>query len=209
MEYECIKIKIPAEFITVRDERTSWVDIETVKAPVDPPIKVKNEFCRKRWEPVMIGVGYRFEGDWWVDITFNWADWPKFFEMYILDSDTMVYRATRKFDEMILKGRFWNARRAFFEDKPEGWPGINEEAFEFVNIYNKMDEPPPRGEDIPSKDIPKVWPRRFNDMLVHLFRDVVELIMMDPLVTVIEAEELGFLMLDKDRCLEYIAENEF
>jgi hypothetical protein len=87
----------------------------------------------------------------------------------------VVYSATREFDEMILKGRFTNARRAH-EDHPfyPAMPGANT----LVWDNRKPGKHRPRGADVTSRHIPGVWADGHRvPVLVHLLRDVAELIL--------------------------------
>jgi hypothetical protein len=96
-------------------------------------------------------------------------------------SRTIVYSATRQFDEMILKGRFTNARRAHEPDP--FYPALPDaEDLDWQNIRNIMGikDEIIRAEDTPSKGVVHEYDHGDPGLvLIHNLRDVVEMIMVD------------------------------
>ena len=206
LEYQSVLIPIDLKAKSKRPERSTWVDIETKKVEIDRWVRETGEAVGRRWEPILIGTGFCSNGEWFVEMTFEWTSWVKFFEGLKVDSDLMVYDATREFDEMILKGRFHNARRAHFPERPKGYPGIDEDLFDWVNI-RKEAKPKQyeRSEDVESKYVPESW--KCGDetrVLVHLFRDVVGLILEDPEVDVEDFSGVAKYLEDYCACEELI-----
>jgi hypothetical protein len=91
------------------------------------------------------------------------------------DVDTLYYAATRQFDEMVLKGRFTNARRAHLP-RPGPWPHwpiLGD--FEWVNL-GPIPKLSSRPDDILSKDVPTAWAKGDRASVIqHLGYDLKEL----------------------------------
>lgn len=186
MNYQTIKIPLNMDVTSERSPRSTWIDIETEKIKIDRWIRETGEAVGLRWNPILIGTGFLHEGRWFVEISFDWSSWTGFVEAMKEDTDLMIYNATREFDEMILKGRFHNARRAHFPEKPDHYPGISEKTFDWLNIRKVAKEKIfERDCDIESKNVPTAWKKgEEKRVFVHLFRDVVGLILQDPDTTV-------------------------
>jgi len=95
------------------------LDIETRKVPVVPPIVSRGRPVTKRWQVFMIGV--KVVGS---SVPVTVFDGGERQVLISLDGwlgrvnvTRIYYQATRQFDEMILRGRFINARRELL-DKP-------------------------------------------------------------------------------------------
>jgi hypothetical protein len=200
----------PGALLRSRPASVTWIDIETVK--------VRMPDGRLRWNPVVIGTAFDFAGQWRFDLAFNFetdADWVDWLGSIRANSSHMIYAATRSFDEMVLKGRFLNARRPFFSKRPDGWPGIDDDLFTWENTAKTMATGPDmtarRGPDIRSRDIPKIWPKRENDTLIHCWRDVVDILFRDPLVEFSDysvPEVYRRVMEDYDYCDRWLKECE-
>lgn len=179
LEYESVKLNFGPVLKTKRKNAT-WIDIETKKVFTPAGFLMDTgEPMRRRWEPIAIGVGFIFEGDFWVECTCNWSSWAVWTSSLREYADVMVYHATREFDEMVLKGRFTNARRAHLM-RPGPWPHIGANDFDWVNIKKVSRGIRDRGVDVPSKYVPDIWPTDPDRVLVHLIRDIMLLAENDP-----------------------------
>jgi hypothetical protein len=93
--------------------------------------------------------------------------------------DEIRYCATREFDEMILRGRFTNARRAHLASP--GWePNLNELPVRWRNIRKLLPATPPapRGDwDCASRDVPALWAAGDRERVrAHCREDVLEML---------------------------------
>lgn len=153
----------------------AYIDIETRKIEFDKQLP-DGWFMKRRWSAFMIGVGTA-EG---IRIMATY-DEPA---LLLAASQTIgnrvaVYAGTREFDEMILKGRFTNARRAHSREQiypampgASGlvWKNIHRQASVTASALN-------RAVDTPSKGVNETWCSGDRDLvLIHNLRDVAELI---------------------------------
>lgn len=202
MERDVVVVRLPGVVKScARAARTTWVDIETRKVECAP-----NDVLRRKWEPFLIGIGFLFDGELCVEMSWNWSDgdWACWFNGLKDRSDEMIYAATREFDEMVLKGRFTNARRAHLAKRPRDWRGIEEDRFHWVNIRKIQRPALSRGIDVESRLVPDAWARGEEmKVFVHLFRDVVELVLRDPMVVGF----CGKLLTDFGVCAQLIEES--
>jgi len=172
-----VLVKVPGRF----QADAAFLDIETRKVPATTPpsegFRMKNgELLRNRWQAFLVGIAR----DGHVAILNNPDEKLLLREVrseLYWHAGPIVYSATRQFDEMILKGRFTNARRAH-EDRPFYPAMFRADDYEWV--CHPHDERLPRGDDLPSKGISRVWedPTRRIGVLVHNLRDVAELIVL-------------------------------
>lgn len=204
--------KIVLENVAIKTEYSDvpcWIDIETEKVPTPAGFVMENgEPMKRRWEPILIGTGYSFDGCVGIDLAYNFSDWVGYMNSLAGDADRMIYNATREFDEMILKGRFTNARRAHLS-KRGPWPGIAEKLFVWDNARKRMRAKVERcydEYDSESKLIPKIWNDGKEDVvLTHLLRDIVDLILRDNKVVVVKgAKILNRIMTDGKFCLRLL-----
>jgi hypothetical protein len=154
----------------------AYLDLETRKTPTDNYIMDNGEPLRRRWQAFAAGVA---SGEQISIIASEWEEHLLTLIAQEIEDNTIKYAATRQFDEMIMKGRFTNARRAH-ETAPffPVMPGAEQR--EWVNIYKIVTgtEVTGRVADIPSRLVPKAWDDgRRAVVLVHLLRDVCELIL--------------------------------
>jgi hypothetical protein len=181
--YQAWTVNVPGRF---RSDVT-YLDLETRKVPASDALRSRDhdnrgfitqsgELLRQRWSAFMAGVTSLRR----ITIIERTGS-----EQYFLQgvreaicSNTIVYSATRQFDEMVLKGLFTNARRAheptsFFPSLPDA------ESFRWLNLqpfHGYFD----RGEDVPSKRVPAAYDAGDRiPVLVHNLRDVVELVLWD------------------------------
>jgi hypothetical protein len=167
------EIEVPGTFL----EGVAFLDLETVKVPTPDGFRMQNgEVLKRRWSIALAGVAR----DGIIEIIDSEGE-----EAYGLgqlgdslrDATAVVYCATRQFDEMICRGRFTNARRAHLL-RPE-FPAVpGAEDLTWLNIA-RPEAPIWRGKDVASRDVPNALvDGRRRAVLVHLLRDVVELIVM-------------------------------
>jgi hypothetical protein len=169
-----ITVTVPGCF---RDD-VAFIDLETRKVPAPEGFRMKNgEPLRRRWQAFLAGVGRGGK----IRICENTGDEVAFLadvRCAIGPATDNVYGATREFDEMILRGRFTNARRAN-EDRPFFPHLVDADAFRWWNVGSG---PPPvyRAPDCASRDVPYLWENGSRGLvLIHLLRDVAELILRD------------------------------
>lgn len=159
-----------------------FLDLETEKVPVTDkngaPFFMQNgEVLRMRWSAIFAGLArdgniYLVDGEGEAGILASISNicWR---------SREVLYAATREFDEMIVKGRFTNARRAH-EPKPFYPAAFGAETWNWRNLG-----PIPaglrerrEGNDLPSKGISQRMGDDWDGVAIHLLRDVVSLIIM-------------------------------
>ena len=160
-------------------EGVTWLDIETEKVLAD------NSWGQKmRWRTFMAGIAWVDAGYLYVGIVSDSESGIISWLRKILKGEEVRYCATREFDEMVLRGRFTNARRAHAE-KPGKWPNLNSErSITWTNIRkNALARTWERAEDVESKDVPAVWQDGQRKLVAtHCFRDVLENVLRDPQV---------------------------
>lgn len=157
---------------------TAYLDIETRKVDFGKYLD-DGWLMKRRWSAFAIGIAAGGV------VTLN----ATYEEPLLLKSAadlighrSVTYAATRQFDEMILKGMFTNARRAH-ANRPMYEPMPGASRLVWRNIYRevqKSNAQMPRERDIESKDVPGMWCTDSRKIiLVHLLRDVLELVMAD------------------------------
>lgn len=167
------QIEVPGKFRS----GVAFLDLETVKVPTPTGYRMPNgEVLRNRWSVALAGVGR----DGWISI----VDAEGREEQGLIDlavaldeAEAVLYGATREFDEMICRGRFTNARRAHLSVPT--FPAVpGAEDLVWVNVAKRNAERPERGADIASREVPAgLRDGRKDAVLVHLLRDVAELIL--------------------------------
>lgn len=157
---------------------TAYLDIETRKIDFGKYLD-DGWLLKRRWSAFAIGIAAG--GAVTLCATY---DEPLLLKSAaeLIGHRSITYAATRQFDEMILKGRFTNARRAH-ADRPmyEAMPGASSHVWH--NIIREVRQSQIgllRSEDVHSKDVPDLWcTDNRTIILVHLLRDVLELVMAD------------------------------
>lgn len=157
---------------------TAYLDIETRKIDFGEYLD-DGWLLKRRWSAFAIGIAAG--GVVTMNATY---DEPLLLKSAakLIGYRSVTYAATRQFDEMILKGRFTNARRAHAE-RPmyPAMPGASSRIWH--NIYREVRESNrnlTREHDIDSKNVPDYWCTDQRILiLVHLLRDVLELVMAD------------------------------
>jgi hypothetical protein len=164
--YTELTIPVPGKF----DRGIAFLDIETQKVPCEYRM-ANGEMLRRRWQCYLVGVGR--------DGVIRLVESVGRDEVGLLagvrkaigPASKVVYEATREFDEMILRGRFTNARRAhaataFYPAVPDAetlpWAGIR---------YNRKN-----GHVLASIRAVEPAFRGRGMRLIHNLRDVAELI---------------------------------
>jgi len=171
-------IPVPGKFA----EGVAFLDLETRKVPIGPTemspdgLVMKNgELLRRRWQAFLAGVARDGEIRI-VEYEDDEYDFLVAVRGAIGNADTVVYGATRQFDEMILKGRFTNARRAH-ENLPffPAMPGASELWWRCIGT---APHDYPRSADVPSREVSRSYVEgRYASVLAHNLRDVCELIL--------------------------------
>lgn len=172
------------------------VDFETAKVPCGTTdsaggyVMANGEILRNRWSIVMAGIGRDGEITL-IDPEGNEPLGLGLIGDALTGSREVAYAATREFDEMIAKGRFTNARRTH---EPEPFfpavPGADKLPWRNIGPGGIAADYPTyeRGADCDSRDVPallgyapvgggKKLPLDVECVMVHLLRDVVELIL--------------------------------
>lgn len=164
----------------VAEPQILWLDIETRK--VDAPEWWPQ---RRRWQTFMVGIaGAMDPGVLFAEVRSGTEtelmEWLSEFEGY-----QIRYAATREFDEMVLRGRFTNARRAHSKT-PGNWPTLDGLDFSWKNIRKTLRERTwSRAADVKSADVPAVWQAGGQKVVAqHCLRDVLETVLRDKDVTV-------------------------
>jgi hypothetical protein len=170
------RIRVPGRFL----EDRAFVDIETRKVPCDYTAPGGMHLGR-RWSVFLIGVAR--EGE---IVLIDSRDDERLMMQLAAEAigdGPVVYAATRQFDEMVLRGRFTNARRAHAPAPYYPYVLPRGEELRWINVRDLVESNPGeisdnRAPDIPSRDVPEGWMDHRRDMvLVHNLRDVCELIL--------------------------------
>jgi hypothetical protein len=152
-----------------------WLDIETRKVPAPESWPQK-----RRWAPFLIGIaGAMDPGVLFAEVRSGseseLIDWIGEFAGF-----EIRYSASREFDEMVLRGRFTNARRAH-SPVAGRWPNLNRADVRWKNL-RKTERPRSwvRAFDLPSRDVPGVWESGGRKLVAqHCLRDVLENVLRD------------------------------
>jgi len=183
MGYQSYLIPVPGTF----DAGVAFLDLETVKMPCDY-LMANGETLKNRWGIALAGVALD-GGIALVDP--DAIDDPLFLGdlgARLSGNRAVVYGGTREFDEMICRGRFTNVRRAH-APKPF-YPAVpGAESLPWKRIRDAHLADGTRGEDCASRDVPALLgfapvgggrklPRNYEVVMVHLLRDVCELILL-------------------------------
>jgi len=163
------------------------LDIETRKVDTwsgdygYPFIMPNGEPLRKRWQPFLIGLGLADGSNTILDET-KGGERGLYYKLGVelYGIDIIYYSATRDFDEMVLRGRFTNARRAHLP-KAGPWPYLKgAHKFKWINLRKlgidlvEME----REGDIPSREVPQAWDVNIGErpaVLRHLTYDLEQL----------------------------------
>lgn len=170
---ERIEIKVPGTFAS-----GAYLDLETTKVPTGGFRMRNGENLKNRWSVIMAGIAH----DGRIGILDAEGDENSVLAAIadeLSGEETVIYGATREFDEMICKGRFTNARRAhepiaFFPAVPKA------DELTWRNVGTTKSDAR-RGTDVPSRDVPRAYATGdrsdWYDVAVHLLRDVADLIL--------------------------------
>jgi hypothetical protein len=165
-------VEIPGRYLS----GVAYLDLETTKVPCDWTSPAGEKLGR-RWSAFMAGIAW--DGAVWLverDAEPE-AAYLASVRAVMPGADTALYRATRKFDEMILKGRYTYARRG---PAPEPFYPAMPDAEDMTWDCRRPD-PEGRWEslrdrELASKDVSDVYRTNPGLVRVHLLRDVCELI---------------------------------
>lgn len=169
-DYVLWDVEIPGEYL----DGIAYLDIETRKVPCRWSFDNGVPLSR-RWSAFMVGVALG-ERIMILESIENERALLSGVREAIGGADTVLYRATRKFDEMILKGRFTYARRGPAEVPfYPAMPGAEDLTWD-----QRRHLPAPwdsvRERELDSRYVPEVYARDPNLVLIHNLRDVVELV---------------------------------
>lgn len=157
---------------------TAYLDIETRKVDFGEYLD-DGWLMKRRWSAFAIGIAAG--GVVTLNATY---DEPLLLKSAaeLIGHRSVTYAATRQFDEMILKGMFTHARRAH-ANRPMYEPMPGASSLVWRNIYREVrtsNSQLAREHDIDSRDVPGMWCTDSRIIiLVHLLRDVLELVMAD------------------------------
>jgi len=172
-------------------EGVAYVDIETEKVELANPVR---GFPR-RWRPFLVGLA---SGSTLTLVAGEEAELVAEVESR-LSGKEVRYAATKRFDELVLTGRFTNARRAPLPE-PGPWPAVAVDAASWKNLGRQPEND--RAADVASIEAPVAWyDGRERAVLVHCLRDVVELLMADGFEPVWCRAVLGASVADAERLL--------
>ena len=181
--YIAYVIKVPGKFA----DAVAYLDIETRKVPCRYEFP-SGEKLSRRWSAFIGGVAY----NGFIKIIESAGNEQEFLaglRSAVGKADTVIYRATRQFDEMVLKGRFTYARRGP-ADVPfyPAMAGADALTWDVRRHLGPIDGL--RERELDSRYVSVTYERTPGLVLVHNLRDVVELILAygepDP-----EADEWG------------------
>lgn len=164
-------VDVPGRF----REGVAYLDLETVKVPCDWTSPAGEKLGR-RWSAFMAGVAVNGR----IALVERTGDEEDFLcGVYAATEPAgeVCYRATRKFDEMILKGRYTYARRG---PAPEPFYPAMPYAEDLAWTCERPNPNGPwesiRERELASVDVSATYPEDASLVMVHLLRDVVELI---------------------------------
>jgi hypothetical protein len=163
-------IKVPGRFL----DAVAYLDIETRKVPCRWAFPDGTPL-RRRWSAFMVGVATAGQITI-VESVENERALLTGAREAIGKADTVLYLGSRKFDEMILKGRFTYARRG---PAPEPFYPAMPDAEELTwDQYRTLPEPwrSLRERELDSRYVPEVYAREPDLVLIHNLRDVVWLV---------------------------------
>jgi len=164
-------VEVPGKYL---GDQVAYLDIETRKVPCSWAFPDGTPL-RRRWSAFMVGIGTRGRITILESIGNETALLAGVREV-LGEADTIHYLGTRKFDEMVLKGRFTYARRGPAEVPfYPSVPGAEELTWD---AHRELPEPwrSVRERELDSRYVPEVYERDPNLVLIHNLRDVAWLI---------------------------------
>jgi hypothetical protein len=159
---------------------SAYIDIETRKIDFGKQLP-DGWVMRRRWSAFMIGVGTA-EG---IRIMATYDESALLLAASrVVGNRVAVYAGTREFDEMILKGRFTNARRAHSREVIyPSMPGASGLVWKNIHKQTRMAVSTlTRSVDTKSKSVNEAWCSDEDGrelVMVHNLRDVAELMYAD------------------------------
>jgi hypothetical protein len=154
----------------------AYLDIETLKVPIVGYVMANGEPLRNRWQAFWVGVAVNGSIRLVKRTTLSDETYLNEVRLAMSTAPQVVYSATRQFDEMILKGRFTNARRAHAEKSfYHPLPGAENLDWKCMPPHHV----PRAADDLPGRDVPAAWGRGDESSIrTHLLRDVAELVLL-------------------------------
>lgn len=184
--WHALEFSLSGSRIVGAERRVIWCDIETRK--VEAPVGWSQ---KRRWAPFMMAyAGAMDPGIFFCDVVSGEeAELVDNFKTCFEDFEVR-YAATREFDEMVLRGRFTNARRAH-STIAGSWPNLDSVSLKWNNRRKVLvPETWNRAADVLSVEVPAAWERGEGDCVaLHCLRDVVELVLRDPEVEMTDSLE--------------------
>lgn len=184
--YETWRIEVPGTFAS----DVAYLDLETAKFPCEHQM-ANGEMLKSRWGIIWAGIALDGEISLMAPCQEGDALFLDAVGVVLAEGSSVVYSATREFDEMICRGRFTTARRAH---APEPFypavAGAEELNWKNVRGIHELVSAAgvERGEDCPSRDVPALagfapvgggrkLPIDMDRVMIHLLRDVAEMIL--------------------------------
>jgi len=171
VNYASYQINVPGTFL---GDQTAYLDIETRKVPCEWSFPNGTPLSR-RWMAFIAGVAVKGK----ITIIESAGDEHSFLSgvrMAIGEADTIIYRATNKFDEGVLKGRYTYARRGLAEVAfYPAMPDAEELTWDRRRDLGALEGV--RERELDSRYVSVTYERNPGLVLVHNLRDVVELIL--------------------------------
>lgn len=169
------EIAVPGRFV----RGVAFLDLETEKVPTPAGFRLPSgEPLRRRWAMTLAAVA-RDGLLTLVDCEGSERAGLAELSDLCVDADRVVYAASRQFDEMVVRGRFTNARRAHLPRAT--WPSAAGSArWRWENVRKAGRSGAERGVDVASRLVPSVlrsggdgWER----CAIHCLRDACDLVL--------------------------------
>ncbi len=157
-------------------ENVVWFDIECVKEAISSPLWS----LKTRTVPVMVGTAEVVGGKLVYTATETEAETIDWLQKLVDEGKELRYSATKKYDEMVVTGRWTYTRRAM-ASVPGPWRAVVGGKFRNIRSVS-VPTGIERDSDISSGDIWLVWNERsYREAIeIHNLRDCLMLVAEDP-----------------------------
>lgn len=157
-----------------------WLDIECEKVQAPP----EGWYCKIRTKAFMVGMAYCTDKYFFFEVVTGNEEKVMEYVGELTAGKNIVYIATRDYDRMVLEGKWTNVRRAM-ATVPGTWPtvdhmlweNLNKSKFYYTADVNMLDYQ--KGFDVLSKEVPQVWHKDPDIVVLHNFRDLLEMALRD------------------------------